>query len=109
MQRDPEVYLDDIAEACVKIERYTAGLTYDAFLADDKTLDAVLRNLEVMGEAAKRLPEDVRNRFQGVDWKKICGLRDVLIHQYPGIDLEVVWAVVSKNVPELLAALQRSR
>ncbi|MEK6375221.1 MAG: DUF86 domain-containing protein [Acidobacteriota bacterium] len=106
MQRDQEVYFDDIFEACVKIEDYTAGFTYETFIADDKTVDAVLRNLTVMGEAAKQLSEDARNRFPGIDWKRVCGLRDVVVHQYPVIDLEVIWEIATNSVRELRAALE---
>ncbi len=106
MQRDSEVYLDDISEACEKIEEDIAGFTYDTFIGDHKTVDAVLRNLTVMGEAAKRLPDDVRIRFPGIDWKRVCGLRDVVVHQYPVIELEVIWEIATNGVREVRAALQ---
>jgi uncharacterized protein with HEPN domain len=106
VQRDYEVYLDDISEACRNVGDYTAGFTYETFIRDGKTVDAVLRNLTVTGEAAKRLPEDVRKRFPGVDWRKVCGLRDVIVHQYSGIDLELVWEAVTTSVPELRSALE---
>jgi uncharacterized protein with HEPN domain len=106
VQRDFEVYLDDISEACGKIVDYTAGFSYERFIEDDKTLDAVLRNLTVMGEAAKRLPDDVRNRFPGIDWKRVCGLRDVVVHQYPVLDLEVIWEIAMNSVREVRAALE---
>ncbi|MCU1246269.1 MAG: hypothetical protein JWN02_2179 [Acidobacteria bacterium] len=88
MPRDSAVFLEDIAQACAKVARYTAAMTLDTFLQDDRTVDAVVRNLEIIGEAVKRLPEDIRSQIPGIDWKRVAGLRDLLIHQYFGVDLE---------------------
>jgi len=101
MSRDYKVYLDDILEAIDKIRTYTAGMSADSFAADSKTFDAVLRNLEVIGEAVKRIPDEIRLQHQQVEWKKIAGLRDILIHQYFGIDAEIIWDVVHNKLPEL--------
>lgn len=101
MSRDYKVYLEDILEAIGKIRTYTAGMSADSFAADNKTLDAVLRNLEVIGEAVKSMPDEIRSQHQQVEWKKIAGLRDILIHQYFGIDVEIVWDVVHNKLPEL--------
>jgi len=106
VQRDFEVYLDDISEACQRIEEYIAGFTYETFVRDDRTVDAVLRNLTVMGEAAKRVPDDMRNRFPGIDWKRVCGLRDVVVHQYPILELEVIWEIATNGVREVRAILE---
>ena len=89
MPRDFRVYLEDILGAISKIRRYTDGLSKQGFAADEKTLDAVIRNLEVIGEAVKQLPADLRARQPGLDWQKIAGLRDILIHQYFGIDVDI--------------------
>jgi uncharacterized protein with HEPN domain len=98
--RDAAVFLDDIVEACDKISRYTSGFTPEQFRDDDKTIDAVVRNLEIIGEAAKNVPEETRAKIP-VDWKKMAGLRDVLIHGYFGIDLEIIWDVVENKIPTL--------
>src|SRR5207247_6020672 len=90
MPRDFRVYLEDILGAISKIRRYTDGLSKQGFAADEKTLDAVIRNLEVIGEAVKQLPADLRARQPGLDWQKIAGLRDILIHQYFGIDVDIL-------------------
>ena len=82
MPRDFEIYLEDIREAIVKIRDYTAGLTRQSFAQDDMRIDAVIRNLEMIGEAAKMVPESIRTRFPLVEWKKIAGLRDILAHHY---------------------------
>ena len=101
MPRDSRVYLDDILDATRKITVYTGGLSKAAFLEDEKTLDAVIRNLEVIGEAVKKLPENLRAKHSAVEWKKIAGLRDILIHEYFGLDAEIVWDIVQNKVPAL--------
>ena len=101
MPRDSRVYLDDILEATRKIMVYTGSLSRAAFLEDEKTLDAIVRNLEVIGEAVKKLPENLRAKHSAVEWKKIAGLRDILIHEYFGIDAEIVWDIVQNKVPAL--------
>ena len=101
MLRDFKVLLDDILEASQRIRSYTDGLSLPELRADQKTIDAVVRNLEVMGEAIKKLPAEVRDRHPDVPWKKIAGLRDILIHQYFGIDLDIVWDVVETKLPAL--------
>jgi uncharacterized protein with HEPN domain len=106
MPRDSSVYLEDILEAIARIRRYTRGLSQEAFAADEKTLDAVVRNLEVIDEAVKRLPTDVRSRESAVEWQKIAGLRDILIHQYFGIDVQILWDVVETKLPGLEAGVR---
>jgi uncharacterized protein with HEPN domain len=98
--RDAAVFLDDIVEACDKIFRYTSGFTAEQFYRDEKTIDSVVRNLEVIGEAAKNVPDEMRAKI-AVDWKKMAGLRDVLIHGYFGIDLEIIWDIVENKIPIL--------
>ena len=107
MPRDFRVYLEDILSAIQKVKSYTSGLSLQDFLLDDKTFDAVVRNLEVIGEAAKHLPDEARKRAPGTDWKKIAGLRDILIHEYFGIDGEIVWDVVQHKLPPLETTVTR--
>ena len=107
MSRDYRVYLEDILEAIRKIREFTNEVSLAALSKDAKTLDAVIRNLEVVGEAVKRLPEQVRSRQPDVEWKKIAGLRDILIHEYFGINVEVVWDVIQHKLSELEAAAKK--
>jgi len=99
MSRDPRLYIVDIVEAFGKVLRYVSGLTRAEFERDERTYDAVIRNLIVAGEAAKNVPEDVRQRFSEIDWRKLAGLRDILTHAYFGIDNDILWDIVDSKVP----------
>ena len=107
MPRDYRVYLDDIVEAAEHIEEYTSGLSVEVFSRDRKTRDAVLFNLQVVGEAIKKVPEEVRSRHPDVEWKKIAGLRDILVHEYFGIDVDIVWDVVANKLPDLKLQIEK--
>lgn len=101
MPRDSRVYLEDILEASQKIRLYTEGFSFESFREDSRTADAVIRNLEIIGEAVKQIPEAIRARQPEIPWKKIAGLRDILIHAYFGIDFEMIWDVVTNKLPAL--------
>jgi uncharacterized protein with HEPN domain len=101
MPRDYKVYLEDILHAITRIREYTAGFSSGAFAADAKTFDAVVRNLEVIGEAAKAVPEMIRSEHPEVDWKKTVGLRNILIHHYFGVDAEIIWDIIQNKLPAL--------
>jgi uncharacterized protein with HEPN domain len=106
-KRDWRLYADDIIEACGKVRRYVAGMTYEAFVADERTLDAVIWNIEVIGEAAKKLPDDVIAQAPEVEWRKIRGMRNVLAHAYFGLDTKVVWSTATTKLDELGAAVRK--
>ncbi len=103
--KEDETYLEHIIDAITKVEQYTAD-GRDAFMADDKTQDAVVRNLEIIGEATKRLSDDLRNKHPDIPWKQAAGLRDVLSHDYMSIDLTIVWNVIDSHLPALREAVR---
>jgi len=102
MSREHRLYLQDMRAACQKIARFVADMSQSQFFADEKTLDAVLKNLEVIGEAARNLPPEIRERHPEVPWRRISGLRDVVVHEYFGIDHDVLWDIIQNKVPALL-------
>lgn len=104
MSRDEIMYLQDIAESCEKIVRFTAGLSQSDLIGDEKTYDAVIRNLEIIGEATKHISTDLRKRLPEIQWRKAAGLRDMLAHAYFGIDNDILWDVVQNKVPHLANA-----
>lgn len=104
--KDDRLYLYHILERCRRVARFTDS-GRDAFFQSEETQDAVIRNIEVIGEAAKRVSPDTRLRLGSLDWKAICGMRDVLIHDYIGVDLDEVWNVAHTNIPELEVVLRQ--
>jgi uncharacterized protein with HEPN domain len=101
MSRHEKQRLLDIVDAVDRIVSYVAGMSYDDFLADRKTQDAVTRNIEIIGEAARALPEDFKERHAGIPWSEIVAMRNVIVHQYFGILPEVVWDVIRNELPTL--------
>ena len=93
-------YVQDIYDAMEAAENFVAGLTLDDFREDVKTQYAVIRALDIIGEASKNVPDDVRRKYPSVPWKDLAGIRDKLIHAYFGVDLEVVWLSVKEGIPE---------
>ena len=95
-------FLKDILYSIEKIEKYCQNMTYEQFLQDDKTKDAVVRNLEIIGEAAKNIPDHIKEISSETAWKSMAGMRDKLIHEYFGVDDRILWDVVQNHVPRLL-------
>lgn len=100
-ERTLEVFLQDVLKSIKKIQRYIQGKSYNEFIKDDLLIDGVIRNLEVIGEAIKNIPVSLRKMYPSVKWKKIAGLRDILIHEYFGIDYELLWDVIENEIPSL--------
>ncbi len=105
MKKDPQAYLAHIRDAIHVIREYTTE-GEDAFFQDRKTQDAVIRNLEIIGEAVKSLPPDIKSRHESVPWKNIAGMRDRLIHHYFGVNLKMVWGVIENRLDELDRVVQ---
>jgi uncharacterized protein with HEPN domain len=104
--RDLKLLLEDILEAALKIKRYTKNLDNDLFLADDKTMDAVVRNFEIIGEAANRLNPDFRTVHSEIDWNRIRGFRNRIVHDYFGIDYEIVWSIIENDLDNLIEQIK---
>ena len=106
-RRTDKDLLSDIQEGIRRTVAYTVGMTYETFLLDSKTQDAVIRNLEVIGEATKNLSEDTRREFPDIPWTSMAGVRDRLIHHYFGVNLDVVWHIVAAELAEVASQLDK--
>jgi uncharacterized protein with HEPN domain len=105
--RSAELLIGDILDSAEKIQRYTAGMTFEQFTLDEKTADAVARNFEIIGEAANRLSADFKARHPNIDWDRIRGFRNRIVHDYFGIDHSIVWKIIEDYLPDLEAKLRK--
>jgi uncharacterized protein with HEPN domain len=106
-ERNIPLLLNDIIESGEKILLYTQSLSYEQFFADDKTVDAVIRNFEIIGEAANRLPDDFKEAHHEVDWYRVRGFRNRIVHHYFGIDYSILWQIKETFLPEMLSAIKQ--
>ena len=107
MLKDPNVFLEHIIESIELIEDYTDGASLNDFMISTRLQDLVLRRLEIIGEAVKYLSDDFKVKNNGIEWKKIAGMRDIIIHQYFGVDLKLTWNVVQNELPTLKDKIKR--
>ncbi|GHT02209.1 DUF86 domain-containing protein [Bacteroidia bacterium] len=104
-KRTPTLLIDDIIESCYKIMDYTKDMPFESFVADQKTIDAVVRNFEIIGEAANRLPDEYKDTHFEIDWFRIRGFRNRIVHDYFGIDYSIVWKIKETYLPQLIRIL----
>ncbi len=107
--RDPRDYINDILAEIARISEFTKGMTFDAFSMDTKTVYAVIRSFEVIGEAVKNLTDDVREKHPEIPWKRMAGMRDKLIHEYFGVSTKILWETIQNRIPELKEKLESLR
>jgi len=106
-KRDFTDYLQDILDAIDNIEEFVGDMSFDMFVKDKKTMHAVVRNIEIIGEASKNIPESLKAKYKELPWKKMTGMRDKLIHDYSGVDVEILWKAVKENIPPLKKSIQK--
>jgi uncharacterized protein with HEPN domain len=105
MSRDYKLYLQDIFECCENVSEYTEGMSFEEFSRDKKTVDAVVRNLEIIGEAVKNIPSEILQNKSVIEWKQIARLRDLITHHYFNVKLTIVWDIVQNRLPQLGEAI----
>lgn len=105
--RDSKLYLKDILEAMEAIERFVEGIDFEEFKADDKTSSAVIRKFEIIGEATKNVPEDIRQKYPNVPWREMAGMRDKLIHFYFGVKYSIVWQTIKDIIPQVKVSISK--
>lgn len=106
-KRNIRLYIEDIQGAISKIEKYSHGLSSSKFSQNSLVIDAVIRNLEVIGEAAKNIPAEFKNEYKDIPWSKIAGMRNIIVHEYFSVDLEILWQTVKSDIPLLKAKIKK--
>lgn len=106
-KRNYTLYIRDILDAIRKIDEYVKNLSFDEFRKNDMAIDAVIRNFEIIGEASKSIPSDIKSKYPSIPWKEMSGMRDKIIHEYFGVDLEIVWETVRNSLDPLKKSLKK--
>ena len=105
-ERSPVLLMEDILESCNRILEYTEGMTFDDFKKNHMVVDAVVRNFTIIGEAAGRLPDKFKEQHSSIDWDRIRGFRNRIVHDYFGIDYQIVWTIIEISIPELRKSIK---
>lgn len=106
-KRDWRLFVEDILESIELIETYVEGMQFEDFQVDRKTIDAVVRNFEIIGEASRNVPEEIRNRYPDIDWKGMIGLRNRIAHEYFGLDVSIIWFIIKQELTLLKAKVEK--
>ena len=106
LDRDWKLRIEDILESIAKVERYTAGMTFATFTADEKTIDAVVRNFTIIGEAARYIPQEIEARYPLLPWNEMRGMRNIVVHEYFGVSFSILWHTLKQNLPPVVPMLK---
>ena len=107
MKRDYSLYIKDILDCIERAEEFVGDMNFDEFLVDDKTSSAVVRKLEIIGEATKNIPKSITQKYEEIPWKEMARMRDKIIHFYFGVDYEIVWNVIKERLPQIKPTIRR--
>jgi uncharacterized protein with HEPN domain len=107
-KRDWKILFEDILESIGKIEQYTKGIAFNDFAVNSMTIDAVVRNIEIIGEASKNIPDDIKGKNPEIPWKKLGGIRNRIVHEYFGVDISIIWYIVSNELSQLKTLITNS-
>jgi uncharacterized protein with HEPN domain len=106
-QRDWKIRINDILECIARIQKYTKGMGFDEFESDDKTIDSVLRNLEIIGEASRHVPREVKSKHHDLPWAEMNTMRNIVIHEYHGVNLNIIWQTITQDLPPIVPNLKK--
>src|SRR3989344_3249066 len=107
-KRDPQLYLRDILDSINKIAKFSQELSYEDFKANDMAIDAIVRNLEIIGEAARNMPAEVKDNNTEIPWEKMVSMRNKILHEYFGVDLEILWKTTQEDLPVLKVQIEKA-
>jgi uncharacterized protein with HEPN domain len=107
MKKDPKIFIEHILQCIEHLEQYLKGITKKEFLASVQLQDSVIRRIEIIGEAVKNIPKQIKNKYPDIAWKEIAGMRDILIYEYFGVDLGLTWKVATKDVRQLKSRISK--